>query len=189
MKAPAKAGVEQVAEADEGAGEGDRDGQVVQQPDEVKIVLLPVVDPEPPHPEDQGDGAAVAGKAALPRHEDLPEALPAAQIVIRLVEQTVPKAGAHDGADQQRIEQRVQQLRIDLFALEEPLEDEPAQDEPAHEQDGVPAEFENSEMQEGQIDMQDGRVDVPMDDKFTHKHHSLVPLYKESTKIMLFLHK
>ena len=158
-------GVEQVAEADEGAGEGHRDGQVVQQPHEIEIVLLPVVVREPPHPEDQGDGAAMAGEAALPRHEDLPEALPAAQVVVRLVEQAVPEAGAHDGADQQGIEQRVQQFRVDLLALEEPFEDEPAQDEAAHEQERVPAEFETS-------DMQDGRVDVPMDDKFTHKHHT-----------------
>ena len=81
--------VEKVAKAYQGSGEADRDDKPVHYPQEIETVFPAVMGRVPPHREKQGDGAAVARQAALPGHEYLQEAFPAAEIVVGLVEDAV----------------------------------------------------------------------------------------------------
>lgn len=161
-ESPGKAGgtavylaVEKVSKADEAGGERYRNHQVVYKPHEVEVILLSVLVHVPDEAEDDGYGAAVAGKTALPRHENLPEALPGAKVIVRLVEDAVTQARSHDGADKKRVQERIQQLLVHLFPLEEVLHYEPSQDESAHEQQRIPPELKPA-------DMQYRRVYIPM---------------------------
>lgn len=147
--------VEQVAKADETGGEGDWNHKMVHEPHDVEVVLGAVFPCVPDEAKDDGDGASVACQAALPWHEYLPEALPGAKVIVRLVEDAMPKTCTHDGADKEHVQHGIQQGRIYLFLKEEMLHYEPSQNEPAHEQQRVPPEFKPSYMQ-------DGRVDIPM---------------------------
>ena len=38
----------------------------------------------------------MAGETAFPRHEYFSESLPAAQVIVRLIEETMTEAGTHD---------------------------------------------------------------------------------------------
>ena len=98
----------------------------------------------------------MAGQAALPGHEDLPEALPGAEVVVRLVEDAVPEACAHDRADEEGVEEGVHQVPVHLLTGEEPFEEIPADDETGYEQEAVPADLDRSDMEK------DG-VEVPVD--------------------------
>ena len=142
-------GIEEVAQADHAAREGDGDAEPVHDPEEVEVILLAVMIGEPPHREEQGDGAAVAGEAALPGHENLPEPRPGAEIIIH----AVAEAGAHDRGDQQGEEQRVHDLGVHLLAGEEPFEEIPADDESRHEQQAVPADLERSDLEKDGVDV------------------------------------
>ena len=144
--------VKEVSEADEASGEGHGDTEMVHYPEIIEAVFGAVMAGEPPH------GPAVAGEPALPRLEDLPEALPAAEIIVRLIEEAVAEARAYDGGYQQGIKQRVEQLGLDALALEEPLEDVPSQDEAGDEQQRIPPDSELSDVE------YDG-VHVPVDEQ------------------------
>ena len=128
---------------------------MIQHPHHVEAVGGAVLAGIPPDTQDNGDGAAVAGQATLPGHEDFPESGPTAEVVIRLIEDAVSQPGAHDGADQEHIQQGVQQGGVYLFPYEETLHDVPAQDEAAHEQQRIPPEFEPA-------DMQNDGINIPM---------------------------
>ena len=98
-------GIEKVAQPYETAGEGDGDAQAVDDPQEVDVVALAVLMGEPPDRKKQGYCASVAGKASFPGHENLEEALPGTEIVVRLIEDAMAQAGSHDGGNQHRAEQ------------------------------------------------------------------------------------
>ena len=147
---------------------------MVEDPDKVDVVGLAVLPGPPPHAEQQHDGAAVTRQAALPGHENLPEALPAAEVIVGLVEDAVTQAGAHDGTDQQGVQQRVEQFLAHALTAEEPPEDIPAQDESRDEQQAVPAEFKIP-------DMQDGRIDVPMYKQHFHYRFNLTNILSGRT--------
>ena len=106
---------------------------MVKQPDKVEVIFASVFTGEPDHGKEQGYCAAVAGKAALPGHEDFQEALPAAKVIIRLIEKAMAKTCAHNCSDDEGYEQGIQHFGIDLFPLAEPLEYEPAKAEARHE--------------------------------------------------------
>ena len=146
-------GIEEVAQADHAGGEGDGNAQAVQEPEEIEVMLLAIAVGEPPHREQQRDGAAVAGQAALPGHEYLQESGPGAEIVVRLVEDAVAEAGADDRGDQQGVEQRIHQLGVHLLAGEEPLEKIPADDEARHEEQAVPADLQGTDLEEYGVDV------------------------------------
>ena len=108
---------------------------------------------EPPHRKQQGDGAAVAGQASLPGHENLQEPCPGAKIVIRLVKNAVSQTGAHDRRDEQGVQQRVHQLGVHFLPGEEPFEQVPADDEARHEEQAVPADLERTDVEKYGIDV------------------------------------
>ena len=102
---------------------------MVQNPDEIEIVLLSVMMGVPHHREEKHNGAPVAGQAALPGHEDFQKALPAAEIVVRLVEYAMAEPCSHNGSDEQCIEKRVEKFLLHALSSEEPSEYEPSEDE------------------------------------------------------------
>ena len=65
-------------------------------------------------------------QTALPRLENLPEPVPAAEEIVRLIEYAMTQAGAHDRSDQQGVKQRIEKLLADAFPPEELPEDVPA---------------------------------------------------------------
>lgn len=145
--------VEEVAQADEACCECHRDAQMVEQPDKVEMLLRTVFAGIPPHAQQQHYGAAMACEAAFPRHENLQEALPAAEIVVGLVEYAMSQPGADDGTEKERIQQRVKKVFAHALPLEEPLENIPAKYEPAHEKQRIPSQPEISYMENDRIDM------------------------------------
>ena len=108
---------------------------------------------EPPDRKKQGYCASVAGKASFPGHENLEEALPGTEIVVRLIEDAMAQAGSHDGGNQHRAEQRVEKRGRGSFPLEEPLEKIPAQHETEGEKKSIPADFEGTYVEEYGIDL------------------------------------
>ena len=68
----------------------------------------------------------MAGKSTLPWHEYLPEPLPAAKIIIRLIEETMSQTGTDYRAYQKSIKERIKKGYRDSFPFEEPFEDEPS---------------------------------------------------------------
>ena len=69
-------------------------------------------------------------KSSLPGHEYLQEAGPAAEIIVRLVEEAVSEPCAYDGGYQQCIEERIEEALLDFLAAEEPGEDVVTEYEP-----------------------------------------------------------
>ena len=110
--------IEQIAQADETAGERHGNHQAVEYPEHVEPVLLTVAVGVPPDRQDDTDGAAMRGQAALPGLEYLDPVL-GRQVVGGFIEETVAEPGAHDGADKQGVEQRLQQLGINAFTFVE----------------------------------------------------------------------
>ena len=153
-ESPRKAGdipvylrIEQVAQTYEHTGEAHRDAQVVQQPEEVEPVLLSVMTCKPPHCQQKCYRATMAGKPSFPRHEYLPEALPAAEIIVRLIEDAVPKPCTHDSADKQCIQKRVEEFHRHPFSLEEPFENEPSENKARYKQYGIPSDGQRTDME------------------------------------------
>ena len=135
---------------------------MVQHPDIVEIVLLAILVGVPPDAQEEGDGAAMAGEAAFPGHEDFPEALPTAQIIVWLIEEAVPQTGAYDGADKKHIQHGIQEALADFFPTDETAHDVPAQDEPADKQDRIPPELNAAKVE-------DDGVYVPIDYQIFHR--------------------
>ncbi len=101
----------------------------------------------------------MACKPSFPRHEYLPESLPAAEIIVRLIKQAMSQASTHDCTDEQCIKQRVKQCLRYSFPLEEPFEYEPSENEPGNEQHRIPSQGQGP-------DMENLRIHVPV----YHKH-------------------
>ena len=122
-------GVEEVAQSDGEGCEADGDAEMVEYPEEVEVMLFAVMLCKPPHCYEKRYGTSMAGESSFPRHEDFPEAFPAAQVVVGLIEKAVSQTRSHDCAYEQGIEQRVKEFRTYLLLLEEHLEDVPSEDE------------------------------------------------------------
>ena len=120
--------IEEVAKPDECRCKAHRDGKMVKDPHKIKVILASIMSCKPNHCNKQSDSTSVTCKSSLPRHKDLPEALPAAKIVVRLIEQTVSESGSYDRTDKESIEKRIQKSLRNALPLEEPLEDLPAKD-------------------------------------------------------------
>ena len=100
---------------------------------------------KPPHCNKQRDSAAMTGESAFPWHEYLPEPLPAAEIIVRLIEEAMAQTGSDDSTDQKRIEKRIKKSLRNPFPLEEPLEYEPSEDETRDEKQRIPPERNRSD--------------------------------------------
>ena len=156
-------GIEKIAKTYETSGESHGDTEVIHYPQVVETLLVAVPAGEPDHGKDKRYGAAMAGEPALPRLEDLPEAFPAAEIIIRLVKQAVPEARAHYRGYKERVKERVEKFLGHAFTLEEPFEYVPAEYESGDEQEGIPPDPETAYVEYD-------RVDVPVNcKKFKHK--------------------
>ena len=128
---------------------------MVENPYEIEIVFTSVMPCEPHHCQEQGDSTAMTGKSTFPRHEYFPESLPASEIVIRLIEDTVAKTGTNDGSDQKCVEKRIQKCLRYILSSEKPPEDVPSQNETGNEQQSVPTQRKSS-------DMENLRIHAPM---------------------------
>ena len=84
---------------------------------------------KPPHREYKGYSTAMAGKSTFPRHEDFCKPLPACQIIIRLIEQTMAESGTYDGSYQKGEEKRIKKGCRNPLPLEEPFEYIPSESE------------------------------------------------------------
>ena len=146
-------GVEEVAAADKASGEGNRDAQTVHDPKEIEIVVLAVFVRVPPHCEYQGDGASVAGETALPGHEYLQEPLPAAEIIVGLIEYAVAQTRAHNRRNQKSVQKRIEDFLVHAFAAHEPAEDIPADHESCDEQEGIIPDAQTPDVEEDWIDV------------------------------------
>ena len=150
---PVNLGIEKVPEAYEHSRKAHRDTEMVENPEKIEIVFLPVMMGEPPHRQYQGDCPSVTCKPAFPRHEYLPEAFPAAEIIVRLIEDAVPEPCSDDSTYKKGIQQRVEELQRNAFPLEEPFEYEPSENEPGYEQYGIPPDGDGSYMEYFRIDI------------------------------------
>ena len=102
---------------------------MIQYPEKIEIMLAAILPGKPPHREDEGDRATMAGKSTFPRHEDFFKTLPACKVIIRLIEQTMAESGTDDGSDQKSEEKRIKKGRRNSLSLEEPLEYIPSESE------------------------------------------------------------
>ena len=87
----------------------------------------------------------MACETAFPWHENLHKSVPAAQIIVRLIEKTMSETGADDSTDQEGIKERIQKSNGNSFPLEEPLENIPSKDESRNEKHRVPPQFKRSQ--------------------------------------------
>jgi hypothetical protein len=84
----------------------------------------------------------VACETTFPRHEYLPESLPASEVVIRLVEETMAQTRSHNGSYEKCIKERIQKRYRNSLPFEESFEDKPSEDESRYEKDRIPSEFQ-----------------------------------------------
>ena len=126
-------GIEEVTQADECRRKAYCDCKMVKNPDEIKVVLLSIMLRKPPHCDKECDSSSVTGQTSLPRHEYLPESLPAAQIIVWLIEQTVSQAGTYDSTDEESVEKRIKKGLRHSLTTEEASEDEPSENESRYE--------------------------------------------------------
>ena len=87
----------------------------------------------------------MACETAFPWHENLHKSVPAAKIIVRLIEKAMSETRADDSSDQKSIEKRIQKSHRHSFPLEEPLEDIPSKDESRNEKHRVPPQFKRSQ--------------------------------------------
>ena len=111
---------------------------MIQNPYEIKVVFPAVMPCKPPHCDKEGYGTSMTGETSLPRHENFSEALPAAQIIIRLIEEAVAQTGTYDCTYEKGIEKRIQQCFRNAFPSEESSENEPTENESRHEKQRIP---------------------------------------------------
>ena len=102
---------------------------MVKNPDKVEVILTSIVMCKPYHRNEKCNGAPMAGKSALPWHEYLPESLPTAKIIIRLIEDTVSETGADYRADKKSVQKRIKKVSRNFLSIEKPLENKPSKDE------------------------------------------------------------
>ena len=137
--------IEEIAETDECSGEAYGNRKMVKNPYEIEIISTSVMSCKPPHCNEQRDSAAMTGESAFPWHEYLPEPLPAAEIIVRLIEEAMAQTGTDDSTDQKSIKKRIKKSLGNSFPLEEPLEDEPSKDETRDEKQRIPPERNRSD--------------------------------------------
>ena len=113
---------------------------------------------EPPHGKEEGYRPSVAGQAAFPRHENLPESLPASEIIIGLVKDTMSEPGTYNGSYQKRVQQWIKQGDRYAFPLEKPFENVPSENESRYEKYRIPTDRQRP-------DMEYLGIDVPMYEK------------------------
>ena len=145
--------IEKISEPYQRPGEAYGDAETVQYPQQVEIVFLPVMMCIPPHCEQQGDSAPVTCKPAFPRHENLPEALPAAEVIVRLIKYAVSETRPDYRTYEQGIEKGVEQFQRQALSLEKPFEYEPAQNEAGYEKEGIPPERKRAYTENLRADM------------------------------------
>ena len=163
-------GIAEVSKPDEHGCKTYRKTEMVKNPYEIKIVLPAIMPCKPDHCNKQSNCSSMAGQSSLPRHEDLPEALPASEIVIRLIEDAVTQTRSDDGTYQECIEKRIQERLRNILPSEEPSEDIPSEYEAGNEQKSVPAERKST-------DVEDLRIHAPMYCQ-CFKH---MPIYKNKS--------
>ena len=122
--------IAEIAEADECSGETYCNRKMVKNPHEIEVMFPSIMSCKPPHCNKECNGSAMTRETAFPRHEYFREALPAAEIIIRLVEEAVAQTGTDYSTDEKGIEKRIKKRHRNAFPLEEPFEDEPSEDEP-----------------------------------------------------------
>ena len=71
----------------------------------------------------------MARETSLPRHKDLTESLPAAEIIVRLVEEAVSETGTDDSSYEKCVEERIKKTFRHSPSPEEASEDEPSENE------------------------------------------------------------
>ena len=144
-------GIAEISKSDEHGCETDRNAEMIKNPYEIKIMLPTIMPCEPDHCNEQSNCSSMTGQSSLPRHEDLPEALPASEIVFRLVEDTVTQTRSYDGTYQECIEKRIQKRLRDILPSEEPSEDIPSEYEAGNEKESVPAERKSADLEKLRI--------------------------------------
>ena len=109
--------IEKVAQTHDGAADTHRDHNAVQRPDVRQLVLAR----EEPEPDQQADGGAVAGHAAVAEARD--DGPRPAQVLHRVVEQTVPQTCAEDRRQRTVYEYRLGDFRRKSLAFAEIIEE------------------------------------------------------------------
>ena len=147
--------IEEISKADKGCCKADCNCKMVHNPDEIKVIPATIMSCKPPHCNNQCKGAAMTGKTAFPWHEYLPESIPAAKIIVWLIEETMSETCTYDSSDQKGVKKRIKKGYRHAFSLEEPLEDEPSENESRDEKYRIPSERQWS-------DCYDFRIDAPI---------------------------
>ena len=100
--------------------------------------------------QDESKYSSVAGKTAFPHFEYL---YGMRQIIAGLIEEAVSETSSDDGADEQDIEQGLQQCSVDILSLVEFVEQPVAEREAGHEQQGIETEGIVADRENGGIDV------------------------------------
>ena len=72
----------------------------------------------------------MARESSLPRLKHLQEALPAAEVVLRVVENAVTQAGTDNHTDQHGVEKRIEKFLVNSFPAIETADHVPSENEP-----------------------------------------------------------
>ena len=169
-------GVHEVAQSDECRREGHGYAEMIQNPDKIEIVLLSVMMGIPHHCEEKHNGAPVARESSLPRHEDFQKTLPASEIIVRLVEYAMAEPCSYNCSDEQCIEKRVQEFLLHALSSEKPSEYEPAENEARYEENRIPAQADESEIDHH-------RIYIPMYEKEV-KHFPIILIYSANIALI-----
>ena len=131
-------GIEEISQTYKRPGETYCNGEPVHNPHEVEVVLPAELVRKPYHRDNQSDCSAVTRETALPRHENLREARPRAEVIVRLIEEAVSQTRPDNRGNQQSVKQIVQK-RTDLNPLvfEKMSEYVPTDDESRNEENRI----------------------------------------------------
>ena len=130
--------IEKVSETDECCGKADCDCKMVENPHKIKVILTTVMSCKPPHCNKESYCATMTCQTTFPWHEYFPETLPAAKVIVRLIEEAVPQTGTDYCTDEQSIEKWIKKLLRHSLATEKSPEDEPSENESRDEKYRVP---------------------------------------------------
>ena len=149
--APEDFGVEEVAHADDRAADPHGDHDAVERPDVGQFVLAG----EQPEADQQADGGAVAGHAAVTESGDDGPGL--REILHGIVEKAVAEACAEDRGDGSVDEDRLGDLRGEPFAFAEVVEEPRADEDGQRPHQSVITDFERSDAEQHGIEIPDDR--------------------------------
>ena len=102
---------------------------MIEDPDKIKVILATIMPCKPPHCNKESNSAAVTCKTTFPRHEDFHETIPAAKVIVRLIEEAVTQTGTDNGSYKKSIEKRIKKFLRHTLATEKSPEDEPSENE------------------------------------------------------------